>query len=513
MPIAPEHLHLVYPGPFDAYLYGRASRDPSKKGRSVGDQMQENRELCNNNGWPIVGEFPDIDRSASRHAKRGREKFEAMIEGIEAGHCRVLVTWEASRFSRDLDVYVRLRRVCMEAGVLWCYNGTVYDLSKRADRKATAQDALQAEDEAEGIRDRNLRTVRLSAKDGKPHGRILWGYARRYDPDTGDMIEQYKHPERAPIVAEIFDRVAAGETEFAIVRDLRTRGLRLPGIAWEQHHLFGMLRNRSYIGRRIHQGKDVGPGTWPPLVELETFNAVQRILSNPGRVSTKERAIKHLLSGIARCGECSNAPHLRVAKNRTYLSYNCGNFDTSMREDKLDAYVEEAVVTWLESKAAVAAFRSTDQEKRAAAARDELQQLEDQLDDARKAATTFEGGKPKLSIASLAAIEGQLEPLIEAARLKTEETSAPPLLRGLVGQPDIDQRWEGLAIEQRRMVLRTVVNIRLHKAGVKGRRTIEPGRIGLTFVGQPGFKSAWRRGPSSAPVPAAAPDTAPETSR
>lgn len=507
MPIAPEHLHLVHHGPFDAYLYGRASRDPSKKGHSVDDQMEENRALCADNGWPIVGEFPDIDRSASRHAKRTREKFEAMIEGIEAGHCRILVTWEASRFHRDLDVYVRLRRVCIEAGVLWCYNGTVYDLSKRADRKATAQDALQAEDEAEGIRDRNLRTVRLSAAKGKPHGRILWGYARRYDPDTGDMIEQYKHPERAPVVVEIFDRIAAGETEFAIVRDLRTRGLRLPGIEWEQHHLFGMLRNRSYIGRRIHQGKDVGKGTWPPLVELEVFNAVQRIISNPNRVTTKERAIKHLLSGIARCGECPNDPHLRVAKNRTYLSYGCGNFDTNMREDKLDAYVEEAVITWLGSKAAVAAFRSTDQEKRAAAARDELQQLEDQLDDARKAATTFKDGKPQLSIASLAAIEGQLEPLIDAARLTTEETSAPPLLRGLVGQADIDRRWEDLVIEQRRMVLRLVVNIRLYRASARGKRTIEPGRIGLTFVGQPGFKSAWRRGPAAAPA------VAPETGR
>src|SRR5690606_35092785 len=132
---------------------------------------------------------------------------------------------------------------CMAAGVLLCYNGQVYDLSKREDRKATAQDAIAAEDEAEGIRDRNLRTTRATAKKGTPHGRILYGYARRYDPDTGDLIEQYEHPDRGPIVREIFERIAAGETEYSIVQDLRGRGERLPGVEWQLYHLPTMLRN------------------------------------------------------------------------------------------------------------------------------------------------------------------------------------------------------------------------------------------------------------------------------
>ncbi|WP_267888833.1 hypothetical protein [Streptomyces sp. NRRL F-5755] len=35
MSVAPEYLHLVYSGPFYAFLYGRNSVDPKRKARSV----------------------------------------------------------------------------------------------------------------------------------------------------------------------------------------------------------------------------------------------------------------------------------------------------------------------------------------------------------------------------------------------------------------------------------------------------------------------------------------------
>ncbi|MGI3230606.1 recombinase family protein [Streptomyces sp. GTA36] len=510
MPIAPEYLHMVHPGvTFDALLYGRASRDPKKRGRSVADQIDSARDLCDSYGWPIAEVFDqDVDRSASRHARRKRKDFEALLAAIEAGKGRIVVAWEASRYYRDIEAYIRLRNACMENAVLLCYNGQVYDLSKREDKKATAQDAIAAEDEAEGIRDRVLRTTRAQAKKGMPHGRILWGYARRYDPETGDLIEQVPHPERAPVVLDIFQRVAAGETEYTIMKDLRSRGERLPGIEWDYYHLPPMLRNIGYKGRRVFQGEDFGDAVWEGIVPPDLFDAVQRIVTNENRATTRDYAVKHLLSGIARCGNCPDHPHLRVGKARGYLTYGCSaKFDTQMAENKLDAYVEEAVITWLSSRAAVAAFQSTDQEKRAELARNRQRALESQLDEAREQAATFRAdGKPRLSIASLAELEDRLEPQIQAAKGEAEEVHAPPIVRSLISSADVDRRWNNeLTIEQRRAVLRSVVNIRLNKARARGVRTIEPGRIEFTFVGEEGFirVGSSRRRPGLAPSPAA----------
>ena len=116
--------------------------------------------------------------------------------------------------------------------------------------------------------------------------------------------------------------------------------------------------------------------------------------------------------------------------------------------------------------------------------------MQAQLDEARAQAAKFgPDGQPRLSIQSLAALEASLTPLIAKARQEAESVTVPPLLRGIIGQPDIDAIWEDMSIAQRRAVLRAVVNIRLMKARVSGVRKIEPGRVQLTFAGEPGFKS------------------------
>ena len=434
MPIAPEYLHMVHPDVvFDALLYGRASRDPKKKGRSVADQIATGREMCEAYNWPIAEVFDqDVDRSASRHAKRKRRDFEALIESIEAGRGRIVVAFEASRYYRDVEAYILLRNACMNNNVLLCYNGQVYDLSKREDRKATAMDAIAAEDEAEGIRDRNLRTTRATAKKGTPHGRVLYGYARRYDPDSGELIEQYEHPERGPIVLDIFKRIAAGETEYSIVRSLREDGERLPGIKWDLYHLRTMLRNPGYAGQRVFQGEVIGKASWPAIVPQELFDQVQQIVGDESRKTTKDWSVKHLLSGIARCGECGDRPHLRTVKTRRGArAYQCSQgYHTMMRTELLEGYVEEALLGWLR--------------------------------------------------------------LIKKAKQETEVVEAPPLVRGLIGAEDVDDRWEALAVEQQRTVVRACVNVRLNRARARGVRSIEPGRITLVFAGEEGFRAQQR---------------------
>ncbi|MBZ6250508.1 recombinase family protein [Streptomyces olivaceus] len=503
MPIAPEYLHLVHPGvEFTALLYGRASRDPKKKGRSVEDQLGTGTELCDAYGWPIAETFKDIDRSASRHARRKRDDFEALIDAIDAGRGRIVVAFEASRYYRDIEAYIRLRNACMANEVLLCYNGQVYDLSKREDRKATAQDAIAAEDEAEGIRDRLLRTARSTAAKGTPHGRVLYGYARRYDPDTGDLIEQYKHPTRAPLVHEAFQRIAAGETEYSIIQDFRSRGERLPGVEWRYYHLRNMLRNPGYAGHRVFQGEILREGTWPPIVPQELFDQVQQIVKDPARLTTKDWSVKYLLSGGGQCGECQHFPHLRVVKTRGYRAYQCSdNYHTMMRVSMLDAYVEQALLEWLKLRAADA-FRTDDQQEQAAKARTRLGALRQQLAEAQEKAATFDDeGRPRLSVDSLTALEARLLPMIEAAEAESRVVKVTPLLEGLIGAEDVEERWEALTIEQRRSVVRQCVNVFLHRARARGVRSIEPGRVTLTFVGEPGFKARPRRARGNVPAP------------
>ncbi|MFD8866077.1 recombinase family protein [Streptomyces sp. NPDC059590] len=496
MPISPEYLHLVHEGPFPALLYGRASRDPKKKGRSVGDQMDEGRELCERYGWPIAGEFPDVDRSASRHRKREREKFDAMLEAIAAKQGRILVAWEASRYYRDIEAYVRLRNACHENGVLLCYNGTVYDLSKREDRRATAEDALRAEDEAEGIRDRNLRTQRKLAQKGRPAGRPPFGYTRRYDPDTGELIDQVPHPTRSPYITKAFKLFDAGETAYAIAKWLNEKpdAAHPGGRPWDIGRVGAQLRNPAYIAKRVHQGKIVGDADWKPIIDEATFYRVQKILDNPARRTQRDTSVKHVYAHLALCGEHPEEPSKLIhGKRNGKPNYVCkARGDTSMRADRFEAYVEEGILTWLASDEARTAFQRDDQDAEAEAAQARIAHLNAQLEEARQLAGEIdEDGTPKLSVMSLAAMEKRLMPLIEEAGKKAEDLSGPmsPLVRRLVMAPDVEAVWADLVPTQKRKVLREIVTIRLYHAHVKGAQQIRPGRITLSYVGQPGFVS------------------------
>lgn len=510
MPIDPEYLHAVRQGPFTAYLYGRASRDPKKRGRSVGDQLTEGRTLCGKHGWPIVQEFKDLGISASRHAKERRDEFETMLDGIRSGKCRIVVAFEASRYYRDLEAYTRLRDACHDSGTLLYYKGQVYDLSKSADRKATAMDAVHAESEAEDIRDRNLRTARLTAEAGKPWGKVPEGYKRLYDPDTGDCVEQAEHPVQGPIVREIWADAAAGKSLRGTAARLNAEGhLTQRGKPWQYWHLACILRNPAYMGRRVFQGKDYTDGTWPKLVEPEVFEAVQILLDMEGRAWATDTTTVHLLSGIALCGEhpelraTHSEPVLRGYVNKTYPSVKCSyRAHVTISEGKMEAYVVEALLAYLSTDAARDAFRAIDSDAEGQAARARLSALEGQLEAAREAAVTFdEHGTPGLSIASLNSTELRLAPLIAAAKQGAKPRLVPDVVLDLLDAEDPSDLWDSYDLQQQRSVIRLCMTVRLHSASGKGVRSIEPGRITIAFPGEPGFMGGRRRGRALPPEP------------
>src|SRR4051795_677977 len=216
---------LVEPAPLRAVIYTRVSSDPNDRGRSVHEQEMDCRAVCSREGWEVVAVFADNDRSASRYATRERPEHRKLIRFIEDGHADVLVTWEASRAQRDLAAYARLRDLCERRKVLLSYSGRTYDMAEADDRFGTGLDALLAERESDQTRKRVLRAVRANAEKGRPHGKLLYGYRREYDPGTRELIGQVPDPDTAPVVQEAARRVLAGETPYAVAQNFNRRGI------------------------------------------------------------------------------------------------------------------------------------------------------------------------------------------------------------------------------------------------------------------------------------------------
>ncbi|NEB92379.1 recombinase family protein [Streptomyces bauhiniae] len=538
MPYAPEYLHLVIPGvQFEAILYARNSFDASASGNSVSEQLTVGRTTCHQYKWPIQREFKDIDTSASRHGRKARDDFEALIaflveEPPPLGTRRIVVAFQAARYYRDLEAYVRLRSACLNSNTLLCYNKQVYDLSRRDDRKTTAQHAVDAEDEAEGIRDGNLRSAASQAQLGLPHGKLLFGYDRAYKTVNGRKrcIGQAENPVQGPYVLKSLQRVDQGHSITALVAWLRSHpeAARENRPPWDHKAAREMLINRAYLGERVYKGESI-PAQWAPIKGLETpegralFNRVTAKLTAPERVSHRGAEVAHLLTYLALCGECGDHAVLQCGPPRPNgtSSLRCKvRDDTSLVEDLADAVVEEAVIAWFgdKTKARSALVPSDDKiADMATSAQRLINAYEEQLTEARRQAVEYDdlSGKFKLSAVTLASLEAALQPKLEAARRKLQGfTGVSPLLLKMLDAADPEAIWNGrpagdiqpevpgLTIEQKREVIKQVVTVRLYKA-VPGRRKRDPNRIRLSFVGEPGFRAGRLRVPASGAAPAA----------
>ncbi len=471
-----------------AVIYSRVSSDLNERGRSVAEQEAECRTVCGRNGWDVVAVFSDNDRSASRYATKDRPEYRKLIKFVESGGADVLVTWEASRAQRDMDAYLRLRDLCERRSVLLSYSGRTYDMTESTDRFSTGLDALLAERESEETRKRVLRAVRANADSGRPHGKLLYGYRREYDPATRELIGQVPDEDdtvdeagtvvrraTAPVVREAARRVLAGETPYAVAQDLNSRGIPTPRGAdrgWDLTQVKRLCINPGYAGKRTHQGRVIGDASWPPILDESTHLALVARLGDPRRRTQRDSAVRHLLSGVAVCGVCGG--RVRVQKNRGFLAYLCvDGFHVSRRVTDTDNFVTEVVLARLERPDLADAFTDT-ADAETAAALAEAREKRARLDGFYDAAAAGE-----LTPAALARIEARLLPEIEAADGRARAAVTSPLVAEVAGSQARD-RWVKLTLPQRREIVSTLMTVRIMPT-IRGSQVFRPESIEIEW--------------------------------
>jgi site-specific DNA recombinase len=453
-----------------AAVYARVSLD-KRDGRSVAEQETDGRRACEAEGWSIADTYRDNGRSASRFATKDRPEWRRLLADLDGGRFDVLVLWEPSRGSRDLEDWAGLLRRCQRQRVLIhvTSHGHTYDPSSARDWKTLADDGVDSAHESNKTSARIRRTKVAQAAAGKPDGRFPIGYERVYDPRTRSLIEQRPDPATAPIVRDVFERIVRGDPISVIAADLGMGRSTVRRIA----------TNPTYIGVRRYNGED-HPGDWEPLVSTEIFYAAARVLSDPIRKTTRPGRSKHLLSYLAVCAVCD--AKLTVAPRGRKQSYVCPSpaAHVGVRVDWAESFVTVVVVERLSQPDIVEAVMASD-DTAVLEARGEVERLRAKLREAVDMAATGD-----LSIASLSRLEAQLVPQIEAAERRATTAATPPQLRALLDPAgDIAARWDALTVAARKDILRVLFTaIRVHPAKGRGRpAALDPDRIELVPAG------------------------------
>lgn len=466
--------------PVRAAIYTRVSKDMRDTGRSVGEQEDECRAWADHERWQLVDKevWSDNDRSASKYAKTTRADWKELVDLIDAGGIDMLVVWEPSRATRDRLVWAALAATCEEHGVRIAASGRVYDLSEPDDAFQLDLFFSLGVRESGITRKRVLRAVKANAMAGRPHGKLLYGYRRRYNETTGALEAQDIHPEQAAIVREMARRVLSGASTYAVSVWLNDQGVTTPkGAAWVPVQVKRVLLNPGYAGKRVYQGKVIGDATWPAILDELTHKMLVAKLTDPARGVRRDSAVKHLLSGIAQCGECGEP--VRVAKNRGSISYTCWinakvpssgkSFHVSRLVARVDTFVEELLIDRLSRPDALELFARDD------AKMDELRHILDLVSAKQAEMETFyvQAREGNLSAIGLAHAEQGLLPEIERLERRGRQIRLVPLLGDLINSDAelVAARWADLEISQKREIIRAVIlKIEILRVGI-GRRS------------------------------------------
>lgn len=450
--------------------YSRVS-DDRNQGRSVEEQDAENHRTAERLGDEIVASLVDNSVGASRYSRGERPEWQKAVLMLERHEADGIMTWEASRATRDLEMYVKLRRVCRDTGALWCYNGRVYDLNDDDDSFSTLIDIGVSEREVGATRKRVMRATLHNAERGLPHGKLLFGYKRNYS-GNGVFIEQVPDEAQAAIFIEAATRALNGDLDQWIVNDFKARGLTTGrGAQWSLSQLKRMLMNPGYAGLRVHQGEVIGKAIWPGLITEEQHYQILARYESKKLGRRHDTAIKYLLTGIAECGVCGGL--IAVNKPRGYPSYHCrAKFCVARKIWGLDELITDLVLARL-SQPDILADLAVDNEP-ALEAIDELSKLRTRLDGFYAAAASGE-----ITPNALSRIEASLLPQIERYEAKARRVNVPGTVHDLIVNPRAI--WPTLNIIEQREVVRLLMRIQICRTR-KGERTLDPSSVRITWL-------------------------------
>lgn len=442
----------------EAVIYVRISQD--RTGNELGVQRQEKdcRELAARLGLNVQHVYVDNDISA--YSGKARPAYQAMLGGIRDGSITHVVAWHTDRLHRntrelleyiDLSVAQKLPTQTVTSGPL--------DLSTPNGRAAAITLGAWARAESEHKAERIQGWSQQQAEQGISHGgRRPYGW--RADRVHLDPVEH-------AVKMDMVDRLLAGESLRSVSDDLVAQSVPTvtEGGTWHRSMIRKMLTSPRQAGHRVHRGEIISRGNWEPALTEDRWQAICALLNEPERRTTTSTARVNLLGFYARCGECDEPIGTKYNARRHYRCEPCGLW---RRQEPVDEYVSGYVVGLLET---------LDDEPvpgidEVAVARVEALKKRIKATEAAFAADDTMTPQDLLKV---------LRPLKD--RLKQAQAAVIPprrqaLLAGRTGAGAV-AAWQGLGMDQRRAIIRELVDVRIMRS-TQGKGRFDPASVIIT---------------------------------
>lgn len=463
--------------------YVRISAD--REGRRLGTtrQRQDGRRLGDVLHVETLHIFCDDDKSAAPDSKDYRADFVEMVAALKSGKYRVVWAYSTSRLTRDTAEAEILIELGWKLDVHFVFVASpAWDLQTADGRQRARDDANRDRGEVERLQERVLRKKLADAESGAyPGGRRCFaiGQLVGVNPANGKEVRDWTKLDQteAKVLREMHDRILEGVSQFALVKDFNTRGLRTSlGTLWTVGKLKRTLLNPSYVqfdpadpeqrGTRQHKGAR-HRAVWPAVfTQVEHDLMVNYFKHNPNSWQQGQViARRYLLSGFTHCGRCGGVMYGQGktdTKGRYIRRYHCKKYNnrgevvgcggTYRLADPVEYLVTEAVLARFDSPRVAEALAPADNKERVAELTQQLVRLQ-----ARRRELAVEHALTPLEDygVMLATIKSAAETVQnELNRLRSEKAKAAMV--PAIGS--IREKWETASLEWKASVIKLVVS-------------------------------------------------------
>jgi site-specific DNA recombinase len=286
-----------------AAAYLRVSTEEQTRGFSLGEQERLAVERAARDGHELPPERLYTDAGLSGKREQNRPAYQRLLADAAAGAFEVLYVWKLDRLGRDAEELLRARRMLDAAGV------RIISLTEGEAESTLVYGvrALVAQEEREKISERVKSGKLAAARAGRANGGPRrFGFSQQ----DGQLIPR---PDEVGVVERMLREAATGKAQSAIAADLNADGLRTAqGNRWSQQRVGQVLRDPIWVGRLRNAAGEFQISE--PLVPLELFDAVQRMLHGPGAKRGRQTQRFLLGNGLLKCGRCGSS--MRVKRER-----------------------------------------------------------------------------------------------------------------------------------------------------------------------------------------------------
>ncbi|PHV64630.1 recombinase family protein [Williamsia muralis] len=437
-----------------AVIYARISKDRTGAGLGVNRQVEDCERLAATLGWNVVETYSDNDVSA--YSGRRRPSYDRMLKDLASGRASAILAWHADRLHRrpvELEDFITF---CEEHRIeIRTVNAGDFDLSTASGKMVARMLGAAARHEVEHSIERQKRAKAEAAEHGKYRGG-----RRPFGWDSDGMT--LNHVE-AQSIQRAANELLAGRSLRSIVKEWNESGLRTSFGNKEFNTLTAkkiLLRPRN-AGYALHEGRRIHSGQWEHILDVDTFTALEALITDPARGRSIAFERRWQGSGVYVCGRCSDT--MLVSQTKGVHYYRCASGPHLTRvADQLDALVSSLAVERLaDANLTSGADDGVDVDglrTRREALQIRLDELATMFADGTVSGQQLQVGSKRLR-ADLAAVEAEI-----AAAQQTSVMANMALTEG-----DIEERWEGLSPDLRGKVIAALMTVTVLPAP-KGRR-------------------------------------------